>query len=149
MIKKHLVFVLLGMIAVLSSCLKAQNEDSNTPAVQPQGNFSGQFIKEHKSSLTNTRDTVKLNVQLTLSGNSYQVNNVDDRHAASKGVYEFNKQVIIWYDNTISSSATNLNDPPYHLHGQFAYQYDGTNFNFSASDYSDTIKYTYILKRQP
>ena len=149
MIKKCLVYVLLGMIGILSSCLKAQEDANNTPAVQPQGSFSGQFIKEHKNSLTNARDTLKLNVQLTLSGNSYQMNNADDRHAASKGVYEFNKQVIIWYDSTIATSGINLNTPPYHLHGQFSYQYDGTNFNFSASDYTDTIKYTYILKRQP
>ena len=123
MIIKRLVYVLLGMIGILSSCLKSQ-DDQNSPsaAVQPQGSFSGQFIKEHKNSLTNTRDTLKLNVQLTLSGNSYQMINTDDRHAASKGVYEYNKQVIIWFDSTISTSVINLNTPPYHLHGQFSYQ---------------------------
>ncbi|WP_295767209.1 hypothetical protein [uncultured Mucilaginibacter sp.] len=144
--RKHLVYVLLSAAMGLSSCLKGPEPDS-TPAIQPQGNFAGQFTKIHRNALNNKRDTVKLNIQLKLTGNKYEVINTDERHAASNGAFEYNRQFIVWYDNTITTAA-NLNLPPYHLHGQFAYHFDGSNFSFSASDYADTVKYVYALKKQ-
>lgn len=145
MIKKH-IFPVLVLIVSLSSCIK-DPEANDSPVTAPQGTFTGQFIKEHRNGLTNVRDTVKTNIKLVLSGNRYNVTDVEGVHANSRGLFGFTTAYSTWSDSTANSNGGgNLNSPPFHLNGSYAYAISNTDLKLEA--YNDTLKYSYILKKQ-
>lgn len=134
------------LIVGLSSCLKDPGSN-DSPVTAPQGTFKGQFIREHKNNLTNARDSVKTNIQLVLNGNKYNVTDPEGIHAPSRGIYGFTTAMAVWSDSTATAnSGANLNSPPFHLNGSYAYAINGTDLRMEA--YNDTLRYIYILKKQ-
>jgi hypothetical protein len=141
--KKQLIYLLLVTAALATGCLKDDNANISIP--EPQGNFSGKFIRAHINPRTLARDTVRLNIQMELTGNTFKITGDTSVHAGSKGTFQYNQSLIQWTDTTVPAGTTSVNLPKYHLNGIYQYNYNGTDFKFAASN--DTLTYYYELKK--
>ena len=142
--KRKLTYVLLCVAALATGCLKEDN-DTTTPIVQPQGKFAGKFWRIHRTINTNKTDTLKLDVQLELTNNNFQITGDTSKHAGSKGTFDYNNAYIQWTDSTVPTGSNSLKLPKIHLHGLYQYNYNGSDFRFAASN--DTLFYYYELKK--
>lgn len=142
--KKRLFYILLSICAVVTGCIK--DDGDATPAIQPAGKFTGQFIRIHTNQRSLAKDTVRVNVQLELVNNTFKITGDTTKHAGSKGVFNYNQSYIQWIDETVPAGMNSINLPKYHLNGTYNYLYSGSTFKFEA--YNDTLLYHYDLKRQ-
>jgi hypothetical protein len=144
--KKILLYTILGIAAIASGCIKG-NDDA-TPVIQPQGRFTGQFYRIHRNNSTQVKDTVKANLTLDLTGNTFKITGDTSKHAGSTGTFNYNQSYIEWIDSTVPVGTNSLTLPKYHLHGLYQYIYNGTDLQFAASTYPvDTLTYVYKLKK--
>ncbi|MFD1257603.1 hypothetical protein ACFQ3S_12415 [Mucilaginibacter terrae] len=144
--KRRLLYFLLGIAAALSGCIKG-NDDA-TPVIQPQGKFTGQYYRVHRNNTTQVKDTIKANLTLDLTSNTFTITGDTSKHAGSKGTFNYNQSYIEWIDSTVPVGTNSLDLPKYHLHGLYQYVYNGSSLEFAASTYPiDTLIYIYKLKK--
>ncbi|SHN00354.1 hypothetical protein [Mucilaginibacter sp. OK098] len=139
---------LLPLLAVLATgCIGGTNKNNNNVSPIPDGNYTGQFRLLHIH--TNSTDTVKTNITLTLSNSAGTYKVTGDTatvHAGSYGNYAGNSAtgLITFEDKTYSSSAPFTKT---HLAGTYNYVYDGTVFQMKAIGALDTLELQYDLKK--
>ncbi|UEG52094.1 hypothetical protein LLH06_14100 [Mucilaginibacter daejeonensis] len=144
MMKKQLLYLLIGVASLSAGCMK-DNDSDVTPVAAPQGSFSGQFIRIHLNRTTNKRDTIKLPIGLEMVNNTFKITGDTTKHAGSFGTFSYNSSYIQWVDATVPTGANALNLPKYHLHGIYLYAQDATKLQFQASN--DTLLYFYDLTK--
>jgi hypothetical protein len=145
--KLRLLYLLPLFAVFAAGCLGSGNKDSNNIGPIPDGTYAGQFRLLHKH--TNSTDTVKANITLTLSNSAgtYKVTgDTTTVHAGSYGNYAGNTAtgLITFEDKTYSSSAPVTKT---HLTGTYNYAYDGTTFQMKAFGALDTLELQYDLKK--
>jgi len=144
--KKPILYILLGVVALVSGCIK--NNDDSDPVETPQGKFAGKFFRIHRSLNSQKRDTIKLDVSMELVNNTYKFTGDTSKHAGSYGNFNYNQSYIEWVDNTVPAGVNSTTLPKPHLNGLYAYIYNGTDLRFSASSIPDTLTYYYEFKKQ-
>jgi hypothetical protein len=134
---------LLPILAVLITGCAKVNQDQ--PVVQlPTGTFTGQFFRIHANATTKGFDTLKANLQLSLSASTgFKVTGDTTLHAGSFGSYAVNAYYIQFNDQTVNTPSLATK---YHLNGVYNYEYNGTQLAIYV-DYTDTLSYQYILTK--
>jgi hypothetical protein len=145
--KLRLLYLLPLLAALATGCLNGGNKNNNTVTPTPDGTYTGQFRLLHIH--TNSTDTVKTNITLTLSNSAGTYKVTGDTatvHAGSYGNYAGNTAtgLISFEDKTYSSSAPFTKT---HLNGTYNYAYDGTTFQMKAFGALDTLELQYDLKK--
>jgi len=133
---------LVPFLAVLiAGCTKNVQQQ---PVQLPTGTFAGQFLRVHVNTTTLKYDTVKANLQLSLSATTgFKVTGDTTLHAGSYGSYAVNAYYMQFNDQTINTPSLSTK---YHLNGVYQYEYNGSQLDIVAS-YSDTLSYQYILTK--
>lgn len=144
MIKRILPFALTALLGLsIVGCIKSKTEDT-TPVTQPQGTFTGQFTRyRYITSTGKTDSSLKINLNLVLSGSHFKITGDTSVHAGSHGNFQYNSAYLNFVDSTISSTNTTpiLQLPKIHLYGTYEYAYSSTKLQFRA--YNDTLVYFY------
>lgn len=138
-------FLLPAIMVVASGCYKSNNNYQSTPIPVPTGIFTGQFRSVHRSFNPLKYDTLKAQIVLTTTsaGHFKVTGDTATLHAGSHGLFALDYYYIQFRDST----ATVAKQAKIHLNGLYQYFYDGTTFQFAASN--DTLSYQYDLKRTP
>ena len=130
------------LAVLITGCTKLNDQQSTVPL--PTGTFSGQFLRVHVNTSTLKYDTVKANLQLSLSATTgFKVTGDTTLHAGSYGSYAVNTYLIQFNDQTINTPSLSTK---YHLNGVYNYEYNGTQLDIFAT-YADTLSYQYILTK--
>ncbi len=139
--KHSFKFLLPALLILASSCTHLTNQ--NTPVPVPTGKFSGKFRSIHLSYNPVKYDTVKAQIILTTTsnGNFKITGDTSTVIAGSHGLFALDNVYIQFQDST----KTVAKQAKKHLNGVYKYYYDGTTFQFVASN--DTLSHQYDLKR--
>jgi len=134
------------LLVLASGCLSNKNNAPGPSRPLPEGTFAGPFRLIHKSFKTGKRDTLKANINLTLSTTvGFKVTgDTATVHSGSYGDYVANSTYIQFFDKTYSSTKQPTKT---HLTGIYQYFYDGTTFQMLASGALDTLSLQYDLKK--
>jgi hypothetical protein len=130
-------------ILLVTACTKS---DYNAPTVTlPTGTFIGQFMRIRRNPTTTKLDTVKANLNLSLSQTTgFQITgDTSTLHAGSKGSYAANAYYMQFIDQTYVATQPFTK---YHLSGVYNYTYDGSNLKVFIS-YADTLSLQYAFKK--
>lgn len=132
------MYIIPFAVLLIAGCVKSTD---NTPTfLIPSGTFTGQFLRVSRVGISDTLDTIKANIQLTLNTTTgFKLTGDTTLHAASFGGYALNQYYIQFNDQSQPSAK-------YHLNGVYDYSYNGTQFNVY-NDFGDTLSYQYILKK--
>ncbi|MBS7564616.1 hypothetical protein KHS38_09375 [Mucilaginibacter sp. Bleaf8] len=143
---KRLLYALPIVLGLAAGCSKTEDIP---PPVQPQGAFSGTFLKLRNPRVVNSKqvwDTTKINLNLTLTGNNFAVTGDTTKHAGSKGPFAYDGAYMQFQDATVPANTKDITKlPKIHLAGIFRYQYDGTRLQVLAQ--TDTLVHFYDLKK--
>jgi hypothetical protein len=137
---------LLPLLATLATGCLGGKKDNVDPI--PDGNFTGEFRLIHIHS-NHTADTVKANINLSLSYNAGTYKVTGDTATVHAGSYgsvseDLTNKVILFTDKTYSNTAPVTKT---HLTGLYQYAYDGSAFQMVAYGPLDTLALQYDLKK--
>ncbi len=140
--KKRFNFLPLLFLLPFAACTKSSDSSTN-PVNLPRGNFAGQFMLVHQSSLTGKLDTSYANITLSLaaSGNFAVGGDTSKIQAGSFGIYSGDASSINFIDATINKLTPNTVKK--HLNGTFNYTYGASTLKMSLV--TDTLFYNYNL----
>jgi len=140
--KKLLNFLPLLILLPFAACTKSSDRSTN-PVNLPKGNFAGQFMLVHQSSLTGKLDTSYANITLSLSssGNFAVAGDTSKIQAGSFGTYSEDASMINFTDITINKRTPNTSKK--HLNGSFNYTYGNSTLKMTLV--ADTLFYNYNL----
>ncbi len=120
----------------------------NAPQPIPDGNYTGQFRLIHVHSDTRTKDTLKTNLQISMSQSlAFKVTgDTSTLHAGSYGTFTANGDYgsINFDDKTYPTTGTPTKT---HLNGSYQFLINGDKLEMEAFGALDTLVLQYDLQR--